>query len=138
VKPIIAAIYTKLASVTSAGSFHALVGGRYYHVEAPQNSAFPVCVYTLADVVNDNRFGGSRINRSLLTFTTYCEARQGADVAMDIDEALFTLLDQQVLPVSGSTYGNLNVQCIMRGAPYASEEFIVMNSTYSLFSTRIA
>jgi hypothetical protein len=138
VKPIIAAIYTKLSSATGTGSFHALVGGRYYHVEAPQNSAFPVCVYKLSDVINDDRFGGSRINRSLLTFTTYCEAKGGADLALDIDEALFTLLDQQTLAVSGSTYGNLNVQCIMRGAPYASEEFIILNSTYSLFSTRTA
>lgn len=137
-KPIIAAIYTKLASVTTAGSFHALVGGRYYHVEAPQNTAFPVCVYRLTDIINDDRFGGSRINRSLVSFTTYCEAKAGADVALDIDEALFNLLDQQVLAVSGSTYGNLNVQCMMRGAPYASEEFIILNSTYSLFSTRTA
>ena len=70
-KPVAAAIHTKLGSATGAGSFHALVGGRYYHVEAPQNTAFPLAVWTLDAVDNDDQFGGSRILRGTLTFDIY-------------------------------------------------------------------
>jgi len=135
-KPVIAAIYTKLGSVTTGGSFHALLQGRYYHVEAPQNVPFPVCTYRLMDVASDPRFGGSKIKRGILQFSIFTEARLGADAAIDIEEALFGLLDQQVLTVAGGTYGDVTLQCIARGVPYATEEFIILNTTYSIFSTR--
>jgi len=137
-KNVVDAIYTKLASATGAGSFHALVGGRYYHVEAPQNTAFPLAVYTLESVDNEDQFGGSRILRGTVTFDIYCEAKAGAAAAMDIEEALFSLLDQQALSVGGSTYGTATLQCLARGMPAASDEFIIITTTYSLFTTRIA
>lgn len=136
-KELPAAIYTKLASVTSAGSFHALLSGRYYHMEAPQNTAFPLSVFTLDSVDNEDQFGGARIMRGSVTFDIYCETKAGAAVAMDIEEALFALLDQTQLTTGGS-YGSLTVQCISRGVPSVSDEFIVMTTTYSLFTSRIA
>jgi hypothetical protein len=137
-KDVVAAIYTKLASVTSAGSFHALVGGRYYFVEAPQNTGFPLAVYTVDGVDNEDQFSGSRVLRGSVSFDIYCEGKTGAAVAMDIEEALFTLLDQQTLTVSGSTYGNVTLQCLARGLPTASNEFMIVSPAFSLFSTRIA
>ena len=137
-KALAAAIHTRLGSATGAGTFHALVNGRYYHVEAPQNTAFPLAVWTLDAVENDDQFGGGRIMRGSVTFDIYCEARVGAAVCMDIEEALFALLDQQALSVSGSTYGALTLQCVSRGVPSATDEFIVMTTTYSLFTTRIS
>ena len=136
-KNVVDAIYTKLASATGAGSFHALVGGRYYHVEAPQNTAFPLAVYTLESVDNEDQFGGSRILRGTVTFDIYCEAKAGAAAAMDIEEALFTLLDQQALTGS-SPYGTVTLQCIARGVPSATDEFVVLSTSYSLFTTRNA
>jgi hypothetical protein len=56
---------------------------------------------------------------------------------MDIEEALFTLLDQQELSVS-SPYGILSVQCISRGVPSFNDEFVIMTPSYSLYSTRTA
>ena len=137
-KAVAAAINTRLASAQGAGSFHALVGGRYYHVEAPQNTAFPLAVWTLEGIENEDQFDASRILRGTVTFDIYCEAKAGAAVAMDIEEALYTLLDQQNLTVGGGTYGTTAMQCISRGVPSATDEFIVMTTTYSLFTTRIA
>ena len=137
-KPVAAAIHTKLGSATGAGTFHALVGGRHYHVEGPQNTAFPMAVWTLEGIDNEDQFDGSRIIRGSVSFDIYCEAKAGAAAAMDIEEALFTLLDQQNLAVSGGTYGTATLQCLSRGTPTASDEFMIITTTYSLFSTRIA
>ena len=104
-KAVAAAIHTRLGSSIGAGSFHALLQGRYYHVEAPQNTAFPLAVWTLEGIENEDQFDASRILRGTVTFDIYCEAKGGAAAAMDIEEALYTLLDQQNLSVSGGTYG---------------------------------
>ena len=137
-KPVAAAIHTRLGSATGAGSFYQLIGTRYYHVEAPQNTAFPMAVWTLEGIDNEDQFDGSRILRGSVSFDIYCEGRLGAAAAMDIEEALYTLLDQQNLAVSGGTYGTATLQCIARGTPTASDEFIIITTTYSLFTTRIA
>ena len=137
-KAVAAAIHTRLGSSTGAGSFHALLQGRYYHVEAPQNTAFPLAVWTLEGIENEDQFDASRILRGTVTFDIYCEAKAGAAAAMDIEEALYTLLDQQNLTVGGGTYGTTVMQCISRGVPSATDEFIVMSTTYSLFTTRTA
>lgn len=137
-KAVADAIHARLGSATGAGSFHALVSGRYYHMEAPQNTAFPMSVWTLEGIDNEDQFSGSRILRGSVSFDIYCEAKAGAGAAMDIEEALFGLLDQQALSVSGGTYGAATLQCLARGMPAANDEFIVMNTTYSLFTTRIA
>lgn len=136
-KQIVDAIYTRLASVTSAGSFHALLDGRYYHLTGPQNVAFPNCVYSLDGFENLDQFNGSRILNGAVTFDIYCEAKGGISVCMDIEEALFVLLDQQNLTVT-APYGPLAVQCISRGVPSFNDEFIIMTPSYSLFSTRTA
>jgi len=137
-KDVVDAIYDEIAKTTGAGSFHNLLDGRYYHMEAPQNTAFPYSVYALDPVDNANQYGGSRILTGAITFDIYCEARLGAAAAMDIEEALFTLLDQQELAGVGSTYGITSLQCLVRGVPSVSDEFIVITTTYSIFTTRIA
>lgn len=137
-KDVVAAIYTKLGSVTTAGSFHALLNGRYYHMEAPQNTGFPLAVFSVSGVDNDDHFNGSRILRGAVNFDIYCEGRLGAAAAMDIEEALMVLLDQQTLTVGGSTYGSANLQCLARGLPSASDEFVIVSPAFSLFTTRIA
>lgn len=134
-KNVAKAIYDRLASVTSTGSFHDLVGGRYYHMEAPQNTGFPIAVFTLEGVDNEDQFGGSRILRGSVTFDIYVEAKTGAAVAMDIEEALFGLLDQSALTAS-SPYGTVTLQCLARGVPSATDEFVVISTSYSLFTTR--
>ena len=137
-KPVAAAIHTKLGSVTTGGSFHQLLNGRYYHVEAPQNTGYPLAVWNLEGIDNEDQFDGSRIIRGSVSFDIYCEGRLGAAAAMDIEEALFTLLDQQTLAVSGSTYGAATLQCLARGTPTASDEFMIITTTYSIFTTRVA
>lgn len=134
-KEVIAAIYNRLASSTGAGSFHDRVQGRYFHMEGPQNVGFPHCVYTLAGMDNTDQFNGSRILDGAVSFDIFCEAKGGAAAAMDIEEALFTLLDQQEL-ASGGSYGTVTLQCVSRGVPSATDEFIIMSTTYSLFTTR--
>lgn len=134
-KEVVAAIYNRLASSTGSGSFHDRVGGRYYHMEGPQNVGFPHCVYTLSGMDNTDQFGGSRILDGAVSFDIFCEGRLGAAAAMDIEEALFTLLDQQEL-ASGGSYGTVTLQCVSRGVPSATDEFIIMSTTYSLFTTR--
>lgn len=135
-KPVIDAIYSRLGSATGDGSFHALVSGRYYHVEAPQNSAFPLCAFRLMDVSNEDQFDGTKVNRGTIQFTIYCESKSGAAVALAIEEALFGLVDQQTLSVSGGTYRNVSMQCISRGVPFAADEFFILNTTYAIFTTR--
>lgn len=135
---IVAAIYSRLASDVSGGSFHSLLGGRYYHLEGPQNVAFPNCAFSLDSVENMDQFGGSRVLQGSVGFDIYCEAKAGAASAMAIEEALFKLLDQQVLSPSGSIYGQVNLQCMARGVPSVGDEFIVISTSYSLFSTRVA
>ena len=137
-KAVAAAIHTRLGSSQGAGTFHALLSGRYYHVEAPQNTAFPLAVWNLEGIDNEDQFDGSRILRGTVTFDIYCEARVGAAACMDIEEALFTLLDQQNLTVSGGNYGTAVMQCVSRGVPSATDEFIVMTTTYSIFTSRVA
>ena len=135
-KDIVDAIYDRLGSTTSAGSFHALLGGRYYHMEGPQNVAFPHCVYSLDPMDNANQYDGTHILNGSITFDIYCVARLGAAVAMDIEEALFTLLDQQELNPGTSDYGRVALQCATRGVPSATDEFIVISTTYTIFTTR--
>ena len=137
-KAVAAAIHTRLGSATGAGSFYALVSGRYYHVEAPQNTAFPMAVWNLEGIDNEDQFDGSRIIRGSVSFDIFCEGRLGAAAAMDIEEALFTLLDQQTLSVSGGTYGTATLQCLARGLPTASDEFMIITTTYSIFTSRVA
>jgi hypothetical protein len=137
-KDVVDAIYTRLGSSTGSGSFHALLGGRYYHVEAPQNIEFPHCVYALDPVDNANQFDGTRILTAAITFDIYCVARLGAAAAMDIEEALFFLLDQRELAGVGVNYGGVSLQCLVRGVPSVTDEFIVITTTYSIFTTRIA
>lgn len=134
-KNVAKAIYDRLASAQGSGSFHALVQGRYYYVEAPQNTGFPLAVYIIDSIENENQFGGSRILRGSVTFDIFVEAKAGAAAAMDIEEALFTLLDQQTL-TTASPYGTLTVQCVSRGVPSATDEFVMISTSYSLFTTR--
>ena len=136
-KQIVDAIYTRLASSTGTGSFHDLLGGRYYHLSGPQNVAFPNAVYSLDGVENLNQFDGSRILLGAVTFDIYCEAKAGIAVCMDIEEALFTLLDQQNL-TAVAPYRTIAVQCVSRGVPSFNDEFVIMTTTYSLSSTRAA
>ena len=134
-KPIAAAIHARLGSATGAGTFHARLSGRYYPMEAPQNTAFPLAVWTLESPDNEDQFGGSCILRGSVTFDIYCEARVGAATCMDIEEALFSLLDQQTLSAS-SPYGSVSMQCVSRGVPSATDEFVVMSASYAYFTTR--
>ena len=136
-KQIVDAIYTRLGSVTSGGSFHQLLNGRYYHLTGPQNVAFPNAIYSLDGFEILDQFDGSRIMSGAVTFDIYCEAKAGISVCMDIEEALFTLLDQQNLNPA-SPYGSLAIQCVSRGVPSFNDEFVIMTTTYSLFSTRTA
>lgn len=136
-KQIVDAIYTRLGSVQTAGTFHALLNGRYYHLTGPQNIGFPNAIYSLDGFENLDQFDGSRIMSGAVTFDIYCEAKAGISVCMDIEEALFTLLDQQNLNPA-SPYGPLAIQCVSRGVPSFNDEFVIMTTTYSLFSTRTA
>lgn len=135
-KDIVQAIESRLATSTGAGGFHALLDGRYYHMEGPQNVAFPHCVYTLDPVDNANQYDGTHVLNGSITFDIYCVARLGAVAAMDIEEALFTLLDQQELAMGVSLYRTASLQCAVRGVPSATDEFIVISTTYTIFTTR--
>jgi len=137
-KPIAQAIYTKLGSVTTPGSFHALMNGRYYYLQAPQNTPFPLCMYTIDGLGNEDQFGGSRIIMGNLSLDLYFEAKAGPAAVMDVEEALLALLDQSQLTVTGSTYGPVTLQCVSRGVPSVNDEFILSTATYSLFTTRTA
>lgn len=136
-KQLVDAIYDKLSSVQSAGTFHALLNGRYYHLSGPQNVAFPNCVYSLDAVENMDQFNGSRILTGSVSFDIFCEAKAGLVVCMDIEEALFGLLDQQNLTVT-APYGEMALQCVSRGVPSFNDEFVVLTTSYSIFSTRTA
>lgn len=137
-KQIAAAIYAKLGSVTTPGSFHALMNGRYYYLQAPQNTGFPLCVYSIDGIGQEDQFGGSRILTANVSFDLYYEDKAGTAAVFDVEEALMTLLDQAQLTVSGSTYGAVTLQCLSRGVPSVNDEFIVSTATYSLFTTRTA
>ena len=55
---VLEALYTKLTAVQTAGTVHALTGGRIHHAQAPHNSDLPHLVYLVVANPVERYFGG--------------------------------------------------------------------------------
>lgn len=105
---ILEALYTKLGADTSGGSLHDKLGGRYYHIFAPQDEPFPNMVYSLVNQDPIRHMGSSVTQEMFLDFDIYADHTVGVSAALGlgtIEESLYDLLDQFELSVTGFDRG---------------------------------
>lgn len=137
-QPVVQAIYDRLAGDQSASSFHAAVGGRYYHLESPENATLPLCVFGIDDpAVLDLRYDGSEVQSWMFIFQIFVlNTDPTPDVtASAIDEKLRSRLHKAELTgVSG--YDRLTVLCDRNGSATKDEEAVRVQSAYRVFGTR--
>lgn len=124
------AVFTKL---NSDNSFKTAVGGRISALQAPSETAFPLCIYSLDEVNTQRFFSGKVQQRATVVVGLFAEADSGADSIVDLEELLFTLLDEESLTVAGHDRGF--VRGINRGTPSIEGELLQLESTFEIVAT---
>lgn len=135
--PIVTAIYDYLAADTASGSFHAAVSGKYYHLETPENTQPPLCVYATDDpAALDLRYDGSENEVWRFRFIIFVlNTDPTPDVtALGIDAKLRTRLHKAALSAGG--YDRLTVLCESNGIATKDEDAVRVESVYRVFGTR--
>lgn len=129
---IITAITAKLASVQTAGSFHAAVSGNYYHLRTPEGTNPPLCVFGVSDAAAlDRGYNGQEPEEWRITFAIYVSANasDNPDIdAMAIDEKLFAALHNVQLTATG--YAPLWCICERKGSCTIDTDAVVVESVY--------
>ncbi len=137
-KAIADAIYAKLGSDTSAGSFHASVGGRYYHIESEEGAEVPLCIYAVSEPATpEMHFDSKEYETWRFAFVVYVSrtASGNPDVeAMTIDGKLRTLLHNAALTVTG--YAGVKAVCERSGFCSADGSAMQVESVYRIFGAR--
>lgn len=131
---IVTAITAKLASVTTAGSFHAAVSGNYYHLRTPEGTNPPLCVFGVTDPAPlDRGFNGQEIEEAKITFVIYVSANASAnpDVdAMAIDEKLRTAIHNVQITPTG--YAPMWCVCERYGVCSIDTDAVQVESVYRI------
>jgi hypothetical protein len=94
-------IYNKFTGSTGAGSIYALLGGRVYPTEAPQEAAFPYSVYNLISDVPEYTFNET-IENAVIQFNIFDDDKSVTNINTDFT-ALTTLYDWSTLTITGYT-----------------------------------
>lgn len=136
---VVKCVFDRAVATTGAGSFHESVGGRVYHLEAPEQSALPLCVFGLADNAEvDRRFSGDMHERYLFQFDIWVsnEVTGGTPdaTACDIDEKLFRQIDGQIL--TATNYDRITVLAVNRGQPVKDSDAVRITSQYEAKGNR--
>lgn len=135
-RTITQAIHEKLAATQSAGSVHALAGGRVFHLRAPMETPLPWVRFTLAQDQAQAYFGQSGEDiETQLVFEVWHDAHAGAAAAQAINDALHAQLHRQTLDVPGLT--DVQIFCLSRGVPEldASTKAIRIRSTWRIWAS---
>ncbi len=130
------AIKAWIAAEASGSSFREAVGDRYYHVSAPDNSAFPLAVYAVSQAAEpQNFFQGGAYEIWRIAWTIWVDPNTGDDAdALAIDAKLFARLNLKTLAPSG--YDRAVVRCVRRGACSIDEDGYRVDSEYELRCAR--
>lgn len=135
---LIEAIRTKLASDTGPNSFHAAVGGRYYHLESKDGAQPPLCIYAVSDPAPlDLGFNGQEYEVWRFTFVAYVSSTASAnpDVeAATIDSKLRALLHKATLTATG--YVGVKAICERNGSVAIDGNSVQVESVYRVFGAR--
>lgn len=135
---IVQAIYDRLAGDTGASSFHAAIGGKYYHLETPENTEPPLCVYGVDDPAPlVMHYDGTEREIWRFRFVVYVlNTAQNPDVtALGIDAKLRLRLHNATL--TGITgYDRLVILCEQQGFATKDEDATRVESVYRVFGTR--
>jgi len=137
---VLTSLYNKLVGTTGAGSVHALVGGRIYQLEAPQNVALPCLVFEVSGNDVEQYFNtAAKVRQELLaTFTFFFAANAAAAVAtaMTAEAALFLLLHRTGLAPSDASYTAMDTIGLTRGVPDIGTDFISVTSTFRIIAIK--
>lgn len=134
-KAITDAIYAQLIASQGAGTLHAAVSGRIYHVVAPENATLPLVVFGAVSSQPSVNFDGSTTETVRVEFTIYGQGFEaGAAAAQAIDDKLLAAIEGQVLSPTG--YDRLTIRCESRGVASAVEDAVGITSVYRCVGTR--
>lgn len=127
------AVKNWIANEASGSSFRESVGDRYYHVSAPDNSAWPLAVYTVTQAAEPmNLFGGGAMEVWRVGFAIWVHPDTGSDQdALDIDAKLFLRFDGATLAID-SPYQRMVCRCVSRGAVTIDGDGFRCDSEYEL------
>jgi len=124
------AIYTKL---TTTNAFKTAVGSRIFAVQAPSETAFPVCIYNLEEVNTQRFFDGRVQQRGIIAIGIFDKSDSGADSIVDKEKLLFALLDEASVSVTDHDRGF--IRGMTRGTPSIEGELLQLESTFEIVST---
>ena len=98
------ALLTGIISEISGSDFATNIGSRLFLSEAPPDSAYPYCVYSLITERPDEYFGsGTDLEEVTLSFSIFSEDESAVE-ANDLFENLKTVFDNCALTVAGYTH----------------------------------
>lgn len=126
---IMAALWSRLASLNSPGQFHALLGGRIYQDAAPGDTALPLCVYAATNTRLERGFNNSRTESVTVIFTLYGTQETNDNLVTAIT-ALRTGLDG--VNLSPTNYDRARALLKVRGIPEFEDEIWSISDTYEL------
>lgn len=130
------AVKTWIANESSGSSFREAVGDRYYHVSAPDNTGYPLAVFTVTQAAEpQNFFGGGAYEIWRIGWTIWVDPNTASDAdALAIDAKLFARLNLKTLAPTG--YDRAVCRCVRRGACSIDEEGFRVDSEYELRGAR--
>lgn len=128
------ALYTKLTTDKSAGSFYDDVGGRIYELQGTDDADLPLMTYEVTSSPVQGLYNGTIIEKSQVILTLYGHRRLGAQALGDIEAKLFTLVNQATLDPTGYDDNSIMI-CLDRDRRTVFEEIIVSESVYSIEAT---
>jgi len=102
-KTLFTGIYSKFTALP-ANALYTALSGRLYFTEAPQDSTFPYCVFSMVSDVPDYYFGGEQFETYLVEFNIFDEDNSASDIGT-LYENLKTLYDDCSITVVG--YSNV-------------------------------
>ncbi len=135
---VIQAIYNRLAGDTGAGTFHAAVAGQYWHLEAPNGTTPPLCVYAIDEAARiDLRYDNTDRHEWRVRFVIFVLNNDPTPdaTALGIDAKLRTRLHfAELTEVSG--YDRLVCLCESNGVATKDEDSVSVESVYRVFGTK--
>lgn len=105
---ILEALFTKLKLDQTSGSLFDKLGGRMFHIFAPQNEPFPLMVFSLVNQDPIRHMGGAVTQKLFFDFDIWVKHPKGVAAATGlgtIEESLYDLLDQFELAPTGFDRG---------------------------------
>ena len=108
------AIYTKLTASQVAGSLYDDVGGRIRLVQASQDEALPLLIYTPVSDVPTSYFNGTDDLEFLFQVDLYFPATSKPEDTLATNQKLITLLHKQAVTITN--HGNGQAWCLDKGS----------------------